>query len=362
MAVKLSVIAAVSVLFTVDNAIGRMAFPTEYEHKTQTVEFDYVEGGTSIALKGNFAKESNSVAKTGFKTITVNPMQVNEKITDSGINFNKKRIGETVYGTDVGSGLSEAEKLVIENETQGFGVLKNRKDVLLKKSQYDVLTTGKIVVSADGDKVDEIDYVLPNIIVNDNATAGSYQWNDKTNAFPVEQLEALSLGMGMFGFNTVILGDEARKAWGANPNVHTVDNTTTGKRKNFNAATAEEKAVKETMFMLYLGQTTGDNGRSISVYAETEMYNDGANYYLNKNYVVGFTAGSLVNAQVQYGAIPVAQGEGEGVEIVPFVGKEWIDGQIEKDPAGVQRFYRSSPLPTMNKPKAFISIKATLIA
>lgn len=360
--VKISVIAAVAILQTVDMSIGTLAFPVEYQHTTQKVEFDYVEGGTTIALKGNFAKQSNTVSKVGFKTITVNPIQINEKITDSVINFNKKRIGETVYGTDGGSGLSEAEKLKIEDETRGFGVLKNRKEVLLKKSMYDVLTTGKITVSGEGDATDEIDFVLPNKIVNDNATAGSYQWNDTTNSFPVEQLETLSLGMGQFAFNTVVLGAEARKAWTANPHVRTMDNTTTGKRKNFNPATPEQKAAKSGMFMHYLGQTTGDTGPAIDVYAETEMYNDGTEYYLNKNYVVGFVAGNQENAQVQYGAIPVAQGDGEGAEIVAFVGKEWIDGKIETDPAGVQRFYRSSPLPTMNKPKAFISIKATLIA
>lgn len=363
MAVKTSIIAAVAVLQTVDMSVARMAFPAEFTHDTQKVEFDYVEGGTSIALKGNFAKQSNVVSKNGFKTITVNPMQVNEVIVDSVINFGKKRVGQTIYGDSGASGISEAERLNIENETKGFGVLKRRKEVLLKKSMYDVLTTGKLVVSADGDATDEIDYALPNKVVNDNSTAGSYQWNDTTNSYPVEQLETLSLGMGMFGFNTVILGNEARKAWVANPHVRTVDNTTTGKRKNFNAATAADKLAKgETQFMLYLGQTTGDSGRAIDVYAETEMYNDGASYYLDKNYVVGFTAGDEVNGQVQYGAIPVAQDMGTGSEIVPYVGVEWIDAEIEKDPAGVKRFYRSSPLPTMNKPKAFISIKATLVA
>lgn len=362
--VQVSIIAAVAVLKTVDMTVGNLFFPTEYQHNTQRVEFDYVEGGTSIALKGNFAKQSHIVPKSGFTTITVNPMQVNEAVTDSVINFNKKRIGETIYGAAAPSAISEAQRLVIENEIMRYGLLKNRKEVLLKKSFYDVLTTGQIVVSGVGDDVDTIDYVLPNKVVNDNSTAGQYQWNDKTNSFPVEQLESYSLGLGMFKFDTVILGAEARKAWTANPNVRTVDNTTTGKRKNFNPATPADKASKSGTFMEYLGQTSGDTGPSIDVYAETETYTDtnGTQNYIDKNYVVCGAAGSLENGQVQYGAIPVAQGSGEGVDIVAFVGKEWIDGEIKKDPAGVIRYYRSSPLPTMNKPKAFASLKVTLIA
>jgi len=112
--------------------------------------------------------------------------------------------------------------------------------------------------------------------------------------------------------------------------------------------------------MKYLGQTTGDNGVALDIYAELEKY-DATSYFLDKNFVVGFSAGDAQNAQVQYGAIPVAEGAGDAVQIVDFEGREWIDGEIKKDPAGVKRYYRSSPLPTMNQPKAFISIKATLI-
>ena len=112
--------------------------------------------------------------------------------------------------------------------------------------------------------------------------------------------------------------------------------------------------------MKYLGQTTGDSGVPLDIYYEIETYG-GTNLYLDKNYVVGFTMGSAQNGQRQYGAIPVAEGMNTNSELVAFVGKEWIDAEVVKDPAGVKRYYRSSPLPTMNVPKGYISIKATLI-
>jgi len=360
MAIRTSVITAVAILQTVDMAIARMAFPTEFTHDGVKVEFDFYEGTDEIALKGNFAKESNVVDKDGYKTITVNPMEINESIVDAVVNAGKKRIGETIYGDTTG-GLSDAEKAEIEDDATKFGKLKKRSQRLIKKSMYDVLTTGKIVVSGEGETTDEIDYGLTNIIVNDNATAGQYQWNDTANSFPVEQLETEAQEMGQYAVDTYVLGYEAKKAWAKHPQVRTTDNTTSGKRANFIPATKEEKATKSSKYMKYLGQTTGDTGVPVDIYYELEKYG-GSNYYLDKNYVVGFTMGDGQNAQRQYGAIPVAEGMGENSELVLIEDREWIDAETVKDPAGVKRYYRSSPLPTMNVPKAFISIKATLIS
>jgi len=359
MAVKTSVIAAIAVLQTVDMSIERFAFSTSYTHNAQKVEFDVYEGGDEIALKGNFAKESNVVDKDGFKTITVNPMQVNESIVDAVINAGKKRIGETIYGDSTG-GLTDAEKAEIEDDMKGFGKLVKRNQRLVKKSLYDVLTSGKVVVSGDGEVEDEIDYGMTNKIVNDNSTAGSYQWNDTTNSDPIQQLETEALEMGQYAVDTFVIGFEVRKAWAAHPKVRTSDNTTAGKRANFIPATKEEKASKSTKYMKYLGQTTGDHGVALDIYAELEKY-DATSYFLDKNFTVGFAMGDGQNAQVQYGAIPVAEGSNTASDLVLYEGKDWIDAEIKKDPAGVKRYFRSSPLPTMNQPKAFISIKATLI-
>ena len=360
MSVRTSTIAAVAIMETVDMSIGRMAFPAEFTHDAQQITFDFYEGTDEIALKGDFADASNVVKKDGYKTITVNPMHVNESIVDAVKNLGKKRIGETITGENYGN-LSDAEKMAIEDDAEGYGKLKKRKERLLKKSFYDVLTTGKVIVSKAGLPADEIDYGMTNKIVNDNATAGQYQWNDGTNSFPVEQLEREALEMGQYAVNTFVLGNEARKAWAANPNVRTSDNITTGKRANFIPATKEEKAAKSSKFMKYLGQTTGDTGVALDIYAELEKY-AGTSDYLDKNFVVGFSAGDERNGQTHYGAIPVASGTDSGSDLSLLAGKEWIDGEIVKDPAGVKRYYRSSPLPTLNVPNAFISIKATLIA
>lgn len=363
MSVKISVIAAVASMETVDLSIMRMAFPASYVHDSQKVEFDVYEGGREIALKGNFAEQSNVVNKDGYKTITVNPIQVNESIVDAVKNLNKKRIGDTPYGTAEGK-TTDAEKRAIEDDAKGFGKLKKRSQRLIKKSMYDVLTTGKIIVSGENNAEDEIDYGLTNIIVNDNATAGQYQWNDTTNSNPIEQLETEAESMGQFAVDTYVLGLEAKKAFVSHPKVSTIDNTTTGKKANFIQASKEERASKSTEYMVYLGSTTGNYGKAVELYYEFEQYVIGNTEYnyLDKNYVVGFRYGNEENGQVQYGNIPVATGDGEGATLDTYVGMEWIDGEIRKDPAGVKRYYRSSPLPTMNQPKAYISIKATLIA
>lgn len=362
MAVKTSIIAAVALLQTVDNSILKMAFPTEYTHDAQKVEFDVYDGGADIALKGSFLQQSNVVSKDGYKTVTVNPMQINESITDAPTNFNKKRIGENVNG-DL-KGITSQKQMQIEEDMKGFAKLKKRGQRLVKKSAYDVLVSGKVVVSAENGTTDEIDYGLTNKIVNDTSTAGQYEWNDAGNSNPIEQLETESLNMKQYAPNTFVLGFEAHKAFIKHPTVLTSDNTTTGKKANFYLPTVEERKTKSTDTFIFVGTTAGDYGKSLEIYVELDQYNNGSAdvFYMNKNYAVGFKRGNGEAGQIQYGNIPVAKENGVNSEIVSFVGEEWIDAEVKKDPAGVKRYFRSSPLPTMNQPKAFISIKATLVA
>jgi len=364
MPVKTSVIAAISILHMVDMSIANMICPAEYVHGTQKIEYDAYEGSETIALKGNFAKQSNVVKKDGYDTIVVNPMQINESIFKGVADVTKKRIGETIYGEAL-SGMSEAEKRAIEDDMEEFGKLVKRSQRLIKKTIYDVATAGKIVVSGDGEKTDEIDYSLTNKTVNDNATAGSYQWNDTTNSNPVEQLEKLAEN-NKYGIDTYVLGFEATKAWRKHPQVTKTD--ASGNRANFTPAAPAERTAKSSKFMTYLGMTNGNYGKAVEVYYESETYTDAAGatkYYLDKNYVVGFEFGNTANMQRHYGAIAKSNGTNDdsankSMDLV--VTKELLTAKVEEDPDGIKRRYRTSPLVTMNKPGAFISIKATLIA
>ena len=56
------------------------------------------------------------------------------------------------------SGMSEAEIREIEQDMEEFGKLVKRSQRLIKKSIYDVATTGKIVVSGEGENTDEIKF------------------------------------------------------------------------------------------------------------------------------------------------------------------------------------------------------------
>jgi hypothetical protein len=355
---KKSVIAAVVELKPVDLAIGAMAFPAEFVHDTQKVEFDRAEEAEEIAIRGSFAKQANIVTKDGFERVTVNPMQINEGIADEIANLNKAEIGESEYG-DKG-GISAGEKNQLKDALTTHGKLKGRNGRRLKKSFYDVLVTGIVTVSADGAVSDTIDYVLTNKIVNDNSTAGKYQWNDTTNSDPIEQLTTEALAMGNFIPDTFVLSSESGKAFNKHPFVRTVDNTTTGKQANFVKATKAD-AGKSTKFMKYLGEAQGTNGVFLEIYQELQTY--GASLrYLDKNYAVGFTRGNRKNGQVHYGNIPEIKGSDEKPYLTTFVGVQRLSYEAKRvAPVGIVRYFQSSPLPTMNQPKGYISIKATLI-
>lgn len=364
MAVKKHIIRAVLNMFPVDMKIVNMVMPKQEAGTTQKIEFDLYEGGTDIALKGSFAQQANVVNKDGYKTIQINPMQINEEIADSNENVNKKVIGEDDLGNLTG-GMTQAEQREIVEDMKGFAKLKKRALRLIKRTTYELLTTGKVTVSQDGVAVDEVDFGMTNIIVNDNATAGQYQWLDTTNSHPVEQLETSAEGMGEFAPDTFVLGTQAKIAFMAHPKTITADNTTTGKMANFILPTKDEKASKSTKKFKYLGMTTGQYGVEVEVYHELDEYTNASNVktkYLDKNYAVGFSDGNMDNASLQYGAIPIADGDGENARITNAIGSEWIDGEIKKNPASARKYYRSSPMTCMSQPKSFISIKATLVA
>jgi hypothetical protein len=349
-----SVIPAVYTLRTVDLKGIALAFPVEYTHDARKVTFDRYEAGTEIALKGSFSDAATVVEKDGYTTHTVNPMEINEKIVDEPFNAGKKRIGENEYGQ--GDGLDGATRAEIEYEMKSFGKLKKRGERRIKEAAYNVLVTGKVVVSKDGVETDEIDYGLTDKVVNSGTTGPRALWT-ATAAKPVDQLINESIAKGVYAYDTVIMGADAYAAWSANANVRTIDDTTTGKRANFRPATPEQAAAKGSDTLIFLGTTIG--AKYIDVYVELDQYNDGATdqYFLEPKFAVCFKGGAEDNAQVQYGAIPVATGDGSNVDITLVEAKEFIDGEAQKDPAGIKRIYKTSPLPTMNKPKAFKSIQ-----
>jgi hypothetical protein len=364
MPVKQSVITAVAILNMVDMSIANMICPSEFEHNTTKIEFDKYEGTETMAIKGSFAKQSNIVAKDGYSTVTVNPMEINESIFSGVADVTKKQIGKTIYG-ELLAGMSEAEIKEIEDDMEGFSKLVKRSQRLLKKSIYDVATAGEIVVSGKGEAEDKISYGFTNKIVNDNATAGQYQWNDTTNSNPVKQLEEQAEG-SKEAIDTYVLGFEATKAWRKHPQVTKTD--ASGNRENFTPATKEERASKSTKYMQYLGSTNGNYGKPVEVYYEFEQYTDesgSSQFYLNKNYVVGFENGNTANMQRHYGAIARSAGGADNnanKSMELYVGKELLTANMVEDPDGIKRRYRTSPLVTMNKPSGFISIKATLIS
>lgn len=349
-----SVIAAVAISREVDMSFVEAAFAGGFTFDSQQVEFDMYTEGETIALKGSFAKQANVVDKDDYLTVRVNPMQVNESRVDGVANVNKKRIGETVYGD--ATGLNAAQTRTLEDDIKGYRALQKRSQRLVKKSAYDVATTGKVTVSADGEVTDEVDYKLTNKIVN----TGSDLWND-AGSDPVKQLEQEALKMKVPA-DTYTFSLDVWNVFMANNNVRTADNSSSGDIANFIPASPAEKTARSTRTYLYMGQTAGIHGRALDIYVEIDTYQVNATTtanYIDRKFAVGYTRGSEEYGQVQYGAIPVVENENSNnARISNFVGVEYLDSKVSKNPVGVERFYRSSPLVTMNQPAAFISIEA----
>lgn len=361
--VRISRITSVALLRPVDMTIADMAFPrANGVWTTQKVEFDFYLASGKMANKGNFGDAAQVVEKGAYSTISCNPIQISLKTPHQVVDLSKKEFGKTVYGIDV-SGMTQAQVAGIVSDMEGY---MNAKKTALRRIKYEVyqaLQSGVINVAGDNQAVDNVNFSMDEIIVNDNSTVGQLQWGN-ANADPIAQLEAQAILQGPYGVNTFVLGTEALKAFNLKRRI--IDNATTGLPANFIPASAAEASAVEMAsggMVIFVGTTMGLGGKRVRIYAELDTYTDANGVeqpYLNKNYCVGFAANSMDNGSMEYGAIPVAEDGMLKPELLPV--EEYSGMDVEKDPAQTVEYYKTSPMPVMKRPNGFVSIKATLVA
>lgn len=338
---RTSLIAAVAILKPVDLSVSGLFFPlgTDSYFTTPEVEFDVVTQNGTSADYNSFSKEANVVKKDGFDTIKLNPLNINESTNITAENSKNRGAGEPQYG---GASTVATSNGSLQRELDGFGLLRGRGDRAVKKAMYEALMTGKIVYGQDGIK--EIDFNMP--AGNKTVLTGTDIWTD-AGANPVASLISVYDGADISP-ESVVLSETAYAAFIAHATTLTTDNTSTGKKRNFQPA--DLSTVPSGAKFFKAGRLAD---RPLDVYVEQDTYKNSAGTkvkYLSDGFAV---FGNADAGQMLFGGIPMLNGENIN----------WVSASMmlkvdtKENPTKVDRIYQSAPLPTLKDASAFYSMK-----
>lgn len=332
---------AVSTIVAVDNGVIDTFFPGMQLHTTEEIEYDAatVEG---VAPEYNsFASTAKVVSKNGKDVVSLKPVNFNNAISKGVIDANAVKFGQNEYG----DGTIDA---VTESALNGVGKLHLNRLVGTKALVYEALTSHKIAGGFIGTNGTE-DIVFPVPAANKEVFDGTTlkYWSDTTNSKPLDDVIRAYNAMKVKP-SAVIMNDTTFSYFYDNAQVLTVDNITTGEKKNF---TVNENVDPTASF--YRAGRIMYKGVAIDVFVERGQRYTGSGYvpFMPNGYVV--YASPI--GEMHYGGIPVAENGGVRNIAAEFDVRE----VISENPPQHNLIYRSAPLPVLKNGNAYFSQKVT---
>jgi len=339
---KKELVQAVQTVVAVDNTIMNLLFPTERFHVTETIEYDAstVEG---VAPSYNsFKNKANVVSKDGFDTVTLNPVNYNESISKTAIEANARKFGENIYGDTAGM-VSPIQRSLLD----GVSKLELRTQVGKKAIMYEALTTHKIAGGFFGTSgAEDIEFAVPAANKEVLANTGDNLYWDNASAKPLTNLLRIYRAMKVKP-TAIVMGSTEYGYFYDNAQIATVDNLTTGEKKNFYVNEAADSSSQA-----FRAGRINYKGMILDVWVEPQtrlLANGSRTPYMPDKYVV-FASN---NGEIHYGGIPVAQnGTVENIT-APFDVQEIV----EINPPVHEVVYRAAPLPVLKNGEEYYSLK-----
>lgn len=329
----------VMTIVDVDMGIQDHIFPKARPQVGSIIEYDVatVEG---VAPEYNsFSNSSNVVTKDGKDTVRLAPVNFNESIHKETIDANIARFGENSYVDGMGTA-QEQEAL------DGVGKLHLRSLVGTKKVIYEALTSHKIVGGYQGATGNE-DIVFAVPAENKEVFDGTVlkYWTDTTNAKPLDDM-VRAIDAMKIPATIAIMNDNTYSNFLANAQVLTVDNITTGTKRNFEI----NENVDPNADYFRAGRVYY-KGKILDVYVEkgNRLLADG-NYtkYMPNGYVA---YASPMAGSTEFGGISVATDNG----VMNVAGEFDTSEVITVDPAQHKVVYKTAPLPVLKNGHKFFS-------
>lgn len=332
---KVEFIQSVATIVDADTTMGDMFFPVNRFHTTELIQYDTATVEGVAPEYTSFSETARVIKKDGKDTVTVAPVNFNDAISKETIDADATQFGQNVYGT----GTIDP---VVQAALTGIGKHHLNAMVGRKKLQYEVLTTGKIAGGYIGKNGPE-DIVFPipsaNIEVFDGTTLK--YWSNSAST-PLDDMYRMWAKMKVRP-TAIIMNDVTYSNLYANAQVLTMDNATTGKKRNF----VINENVAEGAYFFKAG-TVMYKGMVLAVYVENQMRK-----LANGSYTpfcpTGYISYLSANGEMHFGGIPMAGQDG-----VTRISAEFdVTEIIEQNPPQHLLQYRSAPLPVLKNGEAY---------
>lgn len=332
---KIEFIQSVATIVDADTTMMDLFFPGRAYHTTELIQYDTATVEGVAPEYTSFSETARVIKKDGKDTVTIAPVNFNDALSKETIDADAQQFGQNIYGGGTIDPVAQAALT---------GVAKHHLNAMVgrKKIAYEVLTTGKIAGGYIGKNgVEDIVFPIPaaNKEVFDG-TALKY-WSN-TLSTPLTDMYRMWKKMKVRP-TAVIMDDVTYANFYGNAQVLTMDNATTGKKRNF----IVNEAVTDGAFFFKAG-TVMHMGMVLAVYVENQqrkLANGSYTPFMPSGYVSYLSA----NGELHFGGIPMAQANG-----VTRVSAEFdVSEIIEQNPPQHLLQYRSAPLPVLKNGEAY---------
>lgn len=334
---KVEFVEGVGVMVDADQGIIDDMFPVSRYHTKKKIRFDMAKVEGVVSEYNSFANTANVTEKDGKDVVELEAVNLNNSISKEVADADMVEFGQS----ETGEGSANME---MESALNGVGKIRRDHLATKKAIAYEVLTTFRI---KDGfeDRTGKHDIVFPipaaNKVIFDGTTAGQLYWSNAASK-PLDNIYEAWLAMEIRP-TRVIMNHVTYSHFYNNAQVNTIDNTTTGVKKNFK----ENDGVANDSYY-YTAGTIMYKGMTIDVKVETQLKSNNQPYMPTGYVVLGSPIG-----EVHHAGIPVAKPDG-----IEREAKEWdVFEVIAHNPPQHEYVVRTGATPVLKNGYAYYSIK-----
>ena len=336
---KISFVESVATMVGVDMGIQNDLFPKQRPQAGKFIEYDtaVVEG---VVLEYNdFKNSSKAIRKDGKDTVRLAPINLNNHIEKEELDADVVKFGQNQYGNGKVNPL-------VQSALDGIGKHYANAEVTTKSVIYEVLETFKIKNGFQGKEgVEDIVFPVPaeNIQVLDNST--NKYWNG-AGAKPLTDIKRVYDSM-LVKPSRITMSGETYSYFYNSDEVNTIDNTTTGTKRNF----IENENIGEGVEYYRAGKIVF-MGMILDVYVESasKKLQDGTRVPFMTGGIVSFS--SKGGSTTEFGGITKATDDGVSRNPMEFD----VDEVINQDPPQHKLVFRTAPLPCIKDGNRFATL------
>lgn len=325
---------SVATIVETDTAVIDQLFPTVRLNRTEEIQYDSATiEGVSPEYR-SFSETAKVISKGGKDVVSLKPVSFNNAISKEEIDAQAAQFGQNEYGE--GTIDSEAQSALTGIGKHHLNAMVGRKKVVYEALTTHRITGGYIGVNGKEDIVFNVPAANREAF---NGTAPLY-WSNASSV-PVTDIHRM-YDLMKIKPDRIIMNNTCYTNFYGNAQVLTMDNNTTGKKRNFVVNEAVPAGAK-----FFKAGTIMDKGMTIDVYVENEQRNTGSGYtpFLPNGYVIYASP----MGEMHFGGIPKAVAGG----ITRIAAEFDVEEILTQNPPQHLLQYRTAFIPVLKNGEAY---------